>query len=259
MKGNMGKRPRIGITMRLEMETRRFYLGRDYSEAVTACGGIPVHIALIPQAEYINEALADLDGILLPGSNTDVDPFFYGEEPHPNLGTVIPEKDQTDRLVLEEAERLNLPFLGICFGMQALNVWRGGSLIQDIRALVDNCLKHDQGTPYDRNSHSIELESGSILAEMNKSEPETRVNTSHHQAIARLGANLRTTAWAPDGVIEGVEDTREGRFVVGVQWHPEMTFGHDAFSRKIFERFVEECRARSEKTLSANRSYMNVA
>ena len=88
----MGKRPRIGITMRLEIATQRFYLGRNYSEAVEASGGIPLHLSLIPKADYIAEAMADVDGILLPGSNTDVDPHFYGEEPHHRLGTVIPEK-----------------------------------------------------------------------------------------------------------------------------------------------------------------------
>src|SRR4051812_35211079 len=104
----MGKRPKIGITMRLELETRRFYLGRDYSEAIEAAGGVPIHIALIPKAEYISDVLDGLDGILLPGSNTDVDPHFYGEEPHHRLGTVIPEKDETDMLVLAEIERRNL-------------------------------------------------------------------------------------------------------------------------------------------------------
>lgn len=110
--------------MRLELETRRFYLGRDYSEAVEAAGGVPVHLPLIPKAEYVAEALDGVDGVLLPGSNTDVDPHFYGEEPHPALGTVVPEKDETDRLVLAESERRGLPLLAICYGMQALNVWR---------------------------------------------------------------------------------------------------------------------------------------
>src|ERR1035437_10139878 len=111
----MERRPRIGITMRLEFETRRFYLGRDYSEAVEACGGIPVHIALIPKPEYIVETVADLDGVLLPGSNTDVVLYYNGGAPHHELGTVIPEKDLTDRLVIEEAERLNLPIRAICY------------------------------------------------------------------------------------------------------------------------------------------------
>src|SRR5687768_9410114 len=109
----MVHRPRIGITMRLEIETNRFYLGRDYSEAIESFGGIPVHLALIPKPDYLAEAISGLDGILLPGSNTDVDPHYYGEEPHHRLGTVIPEKDETDRQVLELIEQLNLPLLAI--------------------------------------------------------------------------------------------------------------------------------------------------
>ncbi len=240
----MAKRPRIGITMRLEMESRRFYLGRDYSEAVEICGGIPVHLSLIPKADYIAEALSGLDGILLPGSNTDVDPNYYGEEPHPSLGTVIPEKDETDRLVLDEAERLNLPLFGICFGMQALNVARGGTLIQDIGSQVEDCIKHDQGNPYTRNSHNLTFKAGSIISGLTAVQASTtaiRVNSSHHQAIRNVGKNLAATAWASDDVIECIEDTREDRFVIGVQWHPEITFSDDPVSQAIFELFIEKC------------------
>src|SRR5205807_370878 len=95
-------RPRIGITMRLELETDRFYLGRHYSEAVEAAGGLPVHIPLIPQQDFIKQVLAGLDGLLLPGSNSDVDPQRYGREPHSQLGVVHPEKDETDLLALAE-------------------------------------------------------------------------------------------------------------------------------------------------------------
>ena len=102
----MANRPRIGVTMRLDIETRRFYLGRDYSEALEAAGAIPVHIALIPKADYIAGIMNELDGILLPGSNSDVDPESYGEDPHPKLGCVVPEKDQTDLMVLAEAENV---------------------------------------------------------------------------------------------------------------------------------------------------------
>ena len=225
------------------MATSRFYLGRGYCEAIEACGGVPVHIGLIPKAEYIAGAVADMDGILLPGSNTDVDPHFYDEEPHPRLGTVIPEKDETDRLVLAEAERRKLPILGICFGMQALNVWRGGTLIQDIESQVKGSIKHEQGMPAHRNSHSLRIAKDSILAGLHgaKSNRGIRVNTSHHQAVGRVGRYLKATAWASDGVIECIEDTRKGRFVLGVQWHPELTVGHDPTSRGIFELFVNTC------------------
>jgi putative glutamine amidotransferase len=246
----MGKRPRIGITMRLELTTQRFYLGRDYSEAVEAFGGIPVHLSLIPKAEYIAEAMDGLDGILLPGSNTDVDPHFYGEEPHHKLGTVIPEKDETDRLVLAEIERLNMPLLAICYGMQALNVGRGGTLVQDIESQVKGSFKHEQGTPSTRNSHSLKIAKDSILSGLDavkQAKEAIRVNSSHHQAIGKVGKNLKATAWAKDGIIECIQETRKGRFALGVQWHPELTSGHDRLSRQIFEMFIEKCGSKPAK------------
>lgn len=237
-------RPRIGLTMRLELPTDRFYLGRDYAEAIEAAGGVPIHIALIPKAEYIAEIVRDLDGILLPGSNTDVDPHIYGSEPHPKLGTVIPCKDETDILVLREAERRDLPVLAICFGMQILNVHRGGTLIQDIESQVSGPHKHEQGAPATRVSHSVTVaDSGRIsgLRAVRNSGGAFRVNSSHHQAVDRLGDGLRATAWAKDGVIEAIEDVRPEKFIVGVQWHPELLTGHDEVSRELFAQFVEHC------------------
>src|SRR5712692_8534899 len=108
------RRPRIGITMRIELETERFYLSRYYSEAVEAAGGDAVHIPLIPRADYISSVLAGLDGVLLPGSDSDVDPLRYGREPHPRLGAVHPLRDETDLLVLGEIEERGTPLLAIC-------------------------------------------------------------------------------------------------------------------------------------------------
>lgn len=238
---SMKRRPRVGITMRLEIETRRFYLGRDYSEALESVGAVPVHLALIPTADYIASAIEGLDGILLPGSDTDVDPAYFGEEPHPNLKRVIPEKDMTDRLVLAEAEKAGLPVLAICYGMQALNVFRGGSLIQDIAAQVEGGIKHEQGIPLVRASHRISIDTDSILGRLaasSGSDENLRVNSHHHQAIREVGRDLRPVAWAKDGIIECIEDTREGQFVLGVQWHPELSWESDRFSRGIFEEFV---------------------
>lgn len=240
----MTRRPLIGITMRLEMPTRRFYLGRDYSRALEQCGGVPLHIALISEHGYIRTALEALDGILLPGSNTDVDPSYYGEEPLPRLGTVLPEKDLTDRIVIEVAEEMGLPVFGICYGMQAINVARGGSLIQDISSQVEDPVKHDQGDPYDRLSHSIRFEAESRLGRIASKFGENgvvRVNSSHHQAVKAVGDGLAATAWSADGIVEAIEDVSADRFMVGVQWHPEMTFERDEFSRAIFEAFVAKC------------------
>src|SRR5436189_3840032 len=132
------QRPRIGITMRLELETDRFYLGRHYSEAVEAAGGLPVLLPLIPRPEYIASVMSEIDGLLLPGSDSDVDPARYGQEPHPHLGPVVTEKDETDLLTLGEAERRGTPIFAICFGIQSLNVFRGGTLIQDIPSQIPN-------------------------------------------------------------------------------------------------------------------------
>lgn len=230
-------RPRIGITMRLEYQTDRFYLGREYSEGVAAAGGTPVHISLIPDPGYISSVIDNLDGILLPGSDSDVDPLRYGSEPHPRLGTVQPIKDKTDLMVLEEVEKRSLPLFAICFGMQVLNVARGGTLIQDIGSQVPNAIKHEQGAPRDRASHGINLASSSLLAKLAGSD-KALVNSHHHQAIEKVGRELIPTAWASDGLIEGVEDSRPGRFVIGVQWHPEMGWRNDRLSQELFDWFV---------------------
>lgn len=227
--------------MRLELETNRFYLGRDYSEAVEAAGGIPLHISLIPKPDYISTVLDDLDGILLPGSDSDVDPLRYGSEPHPKLGTVVHIKDETDLLVLAEIENRKMPLLAICFGMQVLNVFRGGTLIQDIASQLPEAIKHEQGAPRDRPSHSIKLADGSGLETL-AAGTSALVNSHHHQALDKVGRNLVETAWASDGLIEAVEDPRDDRFVVGVQWHPELGWKGDALSEALFERFIDACR-----------------
>lgn len=241
----MKKRPKIGLTMRLELETERFYLGRHYSQALENFGAIPLHLSLIPKKMYIREALQDLSGILLPGSDTDVNPLSYGEEPHPRLKKVIPEKDETDLLVLEEAEKLKLPVLAICFGAQVLNVSRSGTLYQDIEAEIADHIKHEQGIPLERNSHSIEIKENSTLMRLITKKRYNRekinVNSHHHQSIKAIGDHLEASAWTKDSVIECIEDTREDRFVMGVQWHPELSWKTDFLSGKIFETFVKEC------------------
>ena len=235
------KRPRIGITMRIELETDRFYLSRHYSEAVEAAGGVPLHLSLIPDAEYLEAAVASMDGILLPGSASDVDPLRYGHEPHPGLGKVHPIKDETDLKVLEEVEKRALPLLAICFGMQVLNVSRGGTLIQDIEKQFPEAIKHEQGPPRDRPSHKIRLLEGSRLETLARVGAPI-VNSHHHQAIETVGRDLVATAWTSDGLVEALEDPQQDRYVVGVQWHPELGWRDDQFSRSLFGAFVQSAR-----------------
>lgn len=237
----MLKRPRIGIPMRIDHPTERFYLSRHYSEAVEAAGGAPVHISLIPHAEYIDTVVDGLEGVLLPGSDSDIDPLRYGQQPHPALGSVHKIKDETDLLIIDAAERKQLPLLAICYGMQVLNVSRGGTLIQDIRSQLPEAIKHEQGAPRDRASHSVKVALGSKLSGILYA-ADLAVNSHHHQAIEKLGKDLVPTAWSSDGVIEALEDPRPDRFVIAVQWHPELGWENDKFSQRLFDSFVAQTR-----------------
>jgi putative glutamine amidotransferase len=232
-------RPRIGITMRIELETNRFYLARYYSEAVEAAGGLPVHIPLIPDDSFVDGVMDTIDGLLLPGSDSDMDPLRYGQEPLPRLGAVHPEKDATDLLALARAEARATPIFAICFGLQSLNVSRGGTLIQDIGSQHPEAIKHEQGAPRERPSHIVKILDGSTLSTLAGTD-RVAVNSHHHQAVQTLGRELVATAWAGDGLVEAVEDPRDDRFVMGVQWHPELGWEKDQLSRSMFERFVAE-------------------
>jgi len=223
--------------MRHELETERFYLARTYSEAVEAAGGAPVHLSLIPKAEYVETILDKLDGVLLPGSASDVDPLRYGREPHRRLGAVHPLRDETDALVLREVERRAMPLLAICFGLQIWNVFRGGTLIQDIESELPDAIRHEQGAPRGRRSHRVRLLADSGLAKLAGGE-SALVNSHHHQAIETVGEGLRATAWTADGLIEALEDQRTDRWALGVQWHPEIEWEQDAFSENLFKSFV---------------------
>ena len=236
--------------MRLEYTTDRFYLSRHYSEAVEAAGGVPIHISLIPKADYIDSIVEGLDGILLPGSDSDVDPLRYGQQPHPALGVVQTIKDETDLLVIEAAERRRIPLFAICFGMQILNVSRGGSLIQDINSQVPKAIKHEQGVPRDRPSHHVNLQKRTKLSNI-AGTADALVNSHHHQAIESIGADLVATAWSTDGVIEAIEDPRADRFVVAVQWHPELGWENDLLSQQLFRAFVNEASGARESDLAS--------
>lgn len=241
------RKPLVGITMRHELETERFYLARFYAEAVEAAGGAPLHLALIPRAEYVRAVVGRLDGLLLPGSASDVDPARYGREPHARLGSVHPLRDETEALALAAAEELGLPLFAICYGMQAWNVARGGTLIQDIRAELPGAIKHEQGAPRERPSHRVTIQEGSRLWRL-AGGGSYAVNSHHHQALEVLGEGLRATAWTADGLVEAVEEASGERWAVGVQWHPELGWERDELSRGLFESFVAAAREGERET-----------
>jgi putative glutamine amidotransferase len=233
------KRPLIALPTRLDPEAGNFYLRRQYAEALYQSGATPIYLPLIPEPDYISDLMGRCDGIVLTGSHSDVDPARYGREPHPKLGPVIWQRDEVDTLLLKMAEGMNVPVLGTCFGMQSLNVYRGGTLIQDIPSQVESAIQHEQGAPLGPPSHNVEIKPDSILAQL-AGEHHVRVNSHHHQAIDCVGQGLEPIAWAPDGLIEAVINTASPQLILAVQWHPELSFEVDEFSRELFVWFVRQ-------------------
>ena len=215
------------------------YNGRalpQYVEALKAAGAEAVVIPLSGTQERVAMLVAGVQGVLLPGSKFDVDPQRYGEAREPECGDDDPARAAADELLLQDAFNMRKPILAICHGTQTLNVWRNGSLIQDLKTPVN----HRPGRDVVK-AHPVEIAAGSRLTKIlgEAGEREVQVNSSHHQAIRATGDNLRVAAVSPaDGVIEAVELDAPDHFVVGVQWHPERTYAESAFSRAIFGEFV---------------------
>jgi putative glutamine amidotransferase len=237
-------RPIVAIPCRYNWNTSYYELRETYSEAIYAAGGAPLLLPLIPEPDYIESVMAHVDGVCLSGAVNDVDPLRYGREPKPKLGPVVPRRDQTDMMLLAEAEARRLPVFAICFGIQSLNVYRGGTLIQDIESEVKDPLKHMQGDLFTRHSHSINITEDSLIARLAGS-THTVVNSHHHQAVDVVGRDLEPIAWAPDGIIEAVINKREDQFVLGVQWHPEVGWQNDPLSQALFSHFVTVARERA--------------
>jgi putative glutamine amidotransferase len=231
-------RPLIGVSCRLHKTEIGdwFYLQKEYTEAVWAHGGLPVQVPLIADPAYTAQLVERLDGIVLSGSSSDVDPPLYGAQRQEKCGPVHPEKDAVDIEFVKLALKTGKPLLGICFGTQAMNVALGGTLIQHL----ETKLAHPDSTPDRRNRHTVRLESDSVLARLAGGASESRVNCSHHQALDRVAPSLRVTARASDGVIEAVESAENGRFLVGVQWHPERIWGENDLSRALFEELIRQ-------------------
>jgi len=231
-------KPWIGIPTRFQDDHTTGKI-RLYLDPILWAGGLPVMIPTFTSPSNLLEYARRLDGVLLPGSSSDIDPSCYGEAAHPKLGELVPDRDALDFTLLEYAEKANLPVLGICFGAQSLNVFRGGTLIQDIPAIVAEPVAHDDhGDPQQPARHFVRLNKGSLLERL-AGKDLVEVNSFHHQSAGKVGKDLQAVATAPDGVIEALEDTF-GRFVVGVQWHPERGFQQDAFAQALFTTFVEE-------------------
>lgn len=250
----VARRPLIGVTMGREKSQRFFGLSlyimnQTYVRSLENLGALPVMIPLNMTEATLYGTLQRLDGLFLPGGE-DIDPSNYGEERHPLLGATDRERDRTELLLTRWALQAGMPILGVCRGVQMINVACGGTLVQDLHSERPDLEKHDYFPPsYERFriSHSIAIEADSHLARSMGQSHE--VNSMHHQGIAQVGYGLRVVARAEDGLPEALE-APELPFVVGVQWHPEELSKTDQMSANLFYNFVHAAAAdwRNEAT-----------
>jgi len=238
-------RPRVGIPWRTSQEEARDNRPKiqNYEDAVRKVGGEPVLLSLNHPAD-LQRLLPTLDAFVLPGSPSDVEPRKYGAV---NRGLSAPAdlpREETDRAILQHAFAEKKPVLAICYGCQLLNVYLGGTLIQDLRAETGTVTPHSKKdfTPEAKEDpiHRAKFESGSRLEKIAGC-TEASINSSHHQAVEKPGKNLRVTSRANDGTVEAVEWNGDSNWVVGVHWHPERMFG-DALSECLFSDFIAAAR-----------------
>lgn len=231
-------RPRIAIPEPCSYDSE--YSNRalpHYLQAVEAAGGEPVLIALNSSPEEIAKAITTCSAILLPGSKADVDPQKYDAAKHAKTAPADQLRDAADELLLQDAYNLHKPVFGICYGLQSLNVWRSGTLIQHIESQVN----HSAGAKIEV-AHRVRIEPDSLLATASGSsgQDSVPVNSSHHQSADTVGDGLRVAARSPeDEIVEAIEGTQPGHYVLAVQWHPERGFEHDACSANLFRSFIQ--------------------
>jgi putative glutamine amidotransferase len=238
-------RPRIAIPLPhsgdLEYSARAL---PQYEAAVTSAGGEPVRVPLDLQPGQAMKIIERCDGVLLPGSKADVDPAKYDAPRDPHSAAADPARDRVDELLLQDAYNMRKPILGICYGLQILNVYRTGTLLQHIVSPVN----HEAGKTVPV-AHAVDIAAGSRLAEIvGKPSAGLPVNSSHHQSAEVIGDGLRVVARCPqDGIIEALEGTSPDHFVVAVQWHPERSMELDQASPAIFRALVEAARAKHKE------------
>jgi putative glutamine amidotransferase len=251
---NMGKlgttAPRVAIPMPHSGD--RDYAERalpQYEEAVRAAGGEPVRIELDQTPVQVMQQIERCDAVLLPGSRADVDPQKYSADRHEKTAPADAKRDMVDELLLRDAYNKRKPVLGICYGLQSLNVYRSGTLVQHIESAIgQTAINHSAGRAVAK-AHTVRIEPGSKLAGIVGAGNTVAVNSSHHQAADAVGDGLRVVARSPDdGIVEALEGTAPGHFVLAVQWHPERSVNDGPevaeSAHAIFRAFIEAARAK---------------
>ena len=221
----------------------RDYINNDYTSSIEKVGGIPLILPITSEREAVKYYISCIDGLILSGGH-DVDPAFYKEELLPESEMPHRKRDTFDMLLIEYALIKGIPILGICRGMQVLNVYFGGSLYQDLKYNKDIYLKHMQNYFPGEPVHRVKIDRSSVLAGLY--DEEIWVNSYHHQQVKEVGKGLRVTGWSADMGAELIEYATKEKFIVGVQWHPEMMCAAGSMEmEKIFEFFYNRCFSRS--------------
>jgi putative glutamine amidotransferase len=237
--------PLIGISTSVTIDEypERAYVNAAYLRAVEQAGGVPVLLAPQLSAAARDALWPRLDGLVLTGGG-DVEPSRFGEAAHPKTTLVSIDRDALELELVDRALRDDVPVFAICRGLQVLNVALGGSLHQHVPDAFGDGIQHSQPAKRDVATDDVKLQTDGTRLGAILGTSELCVNSFHHQAVHRLGRDLRDVGWAPDNVIEALEHADRARFVVAVQWHPEDLVGHDAAARALFTAVVDAARAR---------------
>ena len=230
-------KPKIAIFASVDAERAGAVL-HTYVHAIEESGGLPLLIPYMKHTEFLDEVTALCDGFLFTGGG-DADPALYGEKILPECGKIEPLRDAWDFAAAARALESGKPIIGICRGIQVLNVALGGTLYQDIPSQYKTDILHSQTNGLHAYSHSIRIVEGSPLRAL-LGTLEIKGNSFHHQAIKKLGTGLVPTAYADDGIIEAVYG-KDHPYLRAYQWHPERLFDGDLHHKKLFWEFVQAC------------------
>ncbi|MBA5866606.1 MAG: gamma-glutamyl-gamma-aminobutyrate hydrolase family protein [Nitrospira sp. CR1.3] len=244
-------KPLIGVTPDFNAGDRKewggseptYFLRARYVRAVEELGGIPIVLPLLSDPDARRRLLAGIDGLLLTGSGPDLSPALYGERQRYKFGVMSTRRSSFELDMARLAEAAEVPVLGICGGMQAMNVALGGNLFQDIPSQVDDPLPHRQSASATKLSHMVKVAPDSLLRRIVRT-ATLRVNSSHHQSVRDVAPSLVASAVASDGIVEAIESTGH-RFFLGIQWHPEFLFDRHRLHRRLFEAFLRAAQRRT--------------
>lgn len=233
------KKPIIALTPNFNVDKEEPYMRPAYLKAIRNAGGIPIILPLDLDETELSQLLETIDGVLFTGG-PDIHPFYFGEDTQAHCGNVCLRRDRLELSLLRLAMERNKPILGICRGIQLINIGLGGDIYQDIPSQFpeDFPVAHTQPFYYDIPSHKVDVTSGTLLARIAGS-AVLNVNSMHHQAVRRVAPGLVASGHAAHQLVEAIEKPDYPTFFLGVQWHPEYLWEQDPAAARIFSLFVQ--------------------